>query len=112
MIIKWIKRFLWLSFAYFIWVRLGFVYAILYLAICIPIDFFALLFADKLAIKGFGGGNTDEERRESLDHFFNYQRIPGYPSTPLVTFAQLILGPICSLSIPFIFGGIFLGWYF
>lgn len=112
MIIKWIKRLLWLIFAYFIWQRLSFGYAILYVTICIPIDFFALVFADKVAIKGFLEGNTDEERRKAIDRFYEYQRVPGSPSAPLVTFSQLILGPICSLSIPFIFGGIFLGWYF
>ncbi len=112
MIIKWIKWLLWLIFAYLIWQRLSFGYAILYLVICIPIDFFALVFTDKLAIKGFQEGNTLEDRRKAIDCFFEYQRVPGSPSTPLVTFSQLILGPICSLSIPFIFGGIFLGWHF
>ncbi len=111
MVVKWIKRVLIIVLTVLTWQKRGFLLAIGYLFICLPLDFFALLLANKLAIKGFQAGKGEQARQEAAKRLLEYQRIPGSPSTPLVTFSQLVLGPILSISIPIIVAGLFPGWF-
>ena len=112
MVIKWIKRIIWLILTSVAWKDNGIVIAILFLFLVIVFDFFARFFADKIAIKGFQEGDSPEEIEEAKYYFFEYQRNPLFPSKPLVIFSQLVLAPLCSIIIPFIVAGIFLGWFF
>ncbi len=112
MIIKLGKIIIWLIFLILIWSKEGFIPAFLCLIITIIADFVALYWCFQLAVAGYREGKSEEDRREAIYRVAEYQRNPMYPSTPLVDFAQMILSPICSLSIPFIIGGFFLGWYF
>ncbi len=112
MIIKWIKRIIRVIFAVLIWQEAGLLSAIVYFIICIPIDFYALVLVDKLAIKGYLKGCSEEARREAIDELREYQKAEGYPGTPLVIFAQMFLGPVLSIAIPILIGGAFLGWFF
>lgn len=112
MMIKWVKRLIRVIFAALIWQEAGFLLAIVYFVICIPIDFFALVLVDKLAIKGYQKGRSEDARREAIDELRKYQKVKDYPGLPLVTFAQMILGPALSISIPIIIGAAFLGWFF
>ncbi len=112
MIIKRIKRIIRVIFAALIWQEVSLLSAIVYFVICIPIDFYALALCDKLAIKGYQKGRGEEARREAIYEFLEYQKAEGYPGTPLVTFTQMFLGPVLSISIPILIGGAFLGWFF
>lgn len=112
MMIKWIKRIIRIGFAVLIWQEVDILSAIIYFIICIPIDFYALVLVDKLAIKGYQKGRSEEARREAIDELRKFQKVKGYPGPQLVTFAQMILGPAFSISIPILIGGAFLGWFF
>ena len=112
MIIKWIKRIIRVIFTALIWKEASPLSAIVYFVICIPIDFYALVLADKLAIKGYQKGRSEEAREEAINELRNFQTVKGYPGTPLVTFAQMFLGPVLSIAIPTLIGGAFLGWFF
>jgi hypothetical protein len=112
MVIKWIKRIIWLILAYVVWKGEGIGIAILFLFLTIIFDFMVLLITAKLAIKGFQEGDSPEEIEKAKNRFFEYQRNPLSPSKRLVTFAQMILAPVGSIIIPFIIAGVFLGWFF
>lgn len=112
MMIKWIKRVIRVIFAALIWLEAGLLSAIVYFVICIPIDFYALVLVDKLAIKGYQKGRSEEARREAIDELRQYQKVKDYPGLPIVTFAQMILGPALSISIPILMGVAFLRWFF
>ena len=108
MIVKFIKRILWLVIGYKVWQSTGVGPALLFLLLCCGVDFFALLYIDKLSIFSFQEGRGEEERQKAVDKLFEYQRNPLSPSKPFVTFSQIILGPILSLGIPFILGNFFI----
>jgi len=112
MVVKWIKKIIWLILAYVVWKEAGITIAILFLFLTIIFDFIALLITAKLAIKGFQEGDSPEEIEKAKDRFSEYQRNPLFPSKSLVTFAQMILAPVGSITIPFIVAGVFLGWFF
>ncbi len=112
MVIKWTKRLIRVIFAALIWQESSLLSSIVYFVVCIPIDFYALVLVDKLAIKGYQKGRSEEARREAVEEFREYQKAEGYPGTPLVTFAQMFLGPVLSIAIPILIGGAFLGWFF
>jgi len=105
MIVRWIKWAIRLIVTLSIWENIGPLLAIIYFIICIPLDFFALMLCDKMAIKGFQRAGA-EDRSKAVGYLASYQRNP-YPAPP-VRFSQLILGPLLSISIPIILGGLFL----
>lgn len=111
MIIIWIKRILWVWFSYMVWRKTSIGTAFLFIILTIVLDFTALVIAAKLAIKGFQDGDTIDDLTNAQNRFFEYQQNPLSPSTPLVTFAQMVFAPLCSILIPVILAGWFLGWY-
>jgi hypothetical protein len=111
MLVKWIKRLIWLILFAIVWKHKGIGISILFLLLVIILDFLALFLTGKLAIKGYQEGDSPEDIQKAKDCFFQYQQNPMFPSKPLVTFSMTILAPLCSIIIPFIIASIFLGWF-
>ena len=101
MIIKWLKRILGLVLAFAVYNKLGIFWAILFLFLTIIVDFIALLLVDQLSKVAFRGDG------EAL---FEYMKGVRPDAPALVVILQMVVGPICSLSIPILMAGLFLGF--
>lgn len=112
MIVKWLKRIVWIVLAIIIGKELGIGFVFIFLITVKIVDFFSLYLVDIIAIKGFQEGKSQEDILKAKQMLQEYQHIPFSPSKPLVTFSQLVLGPFFSLVFPILIAGLFLGWFF